>query len=455
MSSTNRIPKPKLGKSFLESLTSSNSSKASGVRESRIDWVTIILYLLIIGIGWANLYSTSMEAGTGVFDMHTHHGKEALFILIGIGAGVVILFLDTKFMEYISYIFYGLTIFALLAVLMMSKVGGASSWFAVGGFKLQPTEFAKVATVMALAKYMSRFNFSLSRTKDFLIAGGILALPSILVILQNDAGSALVFAGLVLMFYREGLHPIYLIAMVVLGAIGVTAIVISTTPNANLVLAIVIGLVTVVSLAGLAYFKVIQRLRLVLIILGIGAILSTVAIIVPSLVKPHHSARLRVLFASESARYKDKDLKKVYYNLRESLVAIGSGGLTGKGYGNGTHTRGDFVPEEHTDYIFCVVGEEHGFVGSSVVLLLFLVLLGRILYVAENAKSHYARVYGYGIASIIFMHVFINVGMTIGLLPTVGIPLSFYSYGGSSVIAFTLMLFILMNHYSYRLNILN
>lgn len=434
-------------------LNAAASRTSGGVRESKVDWITIVLFLAIIIMGWFNLYSTSMEDGSGVFDMSTYHGKEAVFILIGIGAGILVLFLDTKFMEFISYFLYGLTIVALIAVLAMSKVSGASSWFAIGGFKIQPTEFAKIATVMALAKFMSRFNFSMSRPSDFLGAVGIVLLPCLLVILQNDAGSALVFGGLIFMFYREGLHPLFLVTLGVLAVVGVAAIVLSTTPGANLAMAIGILSVAVIAILVMLRFGVRKR-RPFIVIVGVAVMLSSISLVTASVVKPHHSARLRVLFASEQERSNDKDLKKVYYNLRESLVAIGSGGVTGKGYTNGTHTRGDFVPEEHTDYIFCVMGEEHGFVGASAVLVLFLLLLARIIYVAENSKSMYARVYGYGIASIIFMHVFINIGMTIGLLPTVGIPLAFFSYGGSAVISFILMLFVMMNHYSYRTNIL-
>jgi rod shape determining protein RodA len=434
-------------------LGGSTYRSASGVRESKVDWITILLYLTIILLGWFNLYSTSREDGAGIFDLSTYHGKEALFILVGVGAGVLVLFLDTKFMEVISFIAYGATILALIAVLAVSKVGGASSWFAIGGFKLQPTEFAKLTTVMALAKYMSRFNFNLAKRSDFLVAVGIVVLPMLLVILQNDAGSALVFGGLIFMFYREGLHPLFLVGLLVLAVVGVASIVLSTTPGANTMLAIGIALLTGIALVIMARVGL-RKLRPMGTVVAVGAFLMVIAFITPKVVKPHHSARLRVLFASDEERKKDKDLKRVYYNLRESLVAIGSGGVTGKGYGEGIHTRADFVPEEHTDYIFCVLGEEHGFVGVTVVLVLFLLLLARIFYVAENSKSVYARVYGYGIASIIFMHVLINVGMTIGLLPTVGIPLAFYSYGGSSVIAFTLMLFVMMNHYSYRTNIL-
>ena len=223
----------------------------------------------------------------------------------------------------------------------------------------------------------------------------------------------------------------------------------------------VILVVLVVGTAGTVALMVLtEKTRLIWVTLLTGVFLCALPLAVNFVVKPYQSARIRVLVASEEkiereAKAGDKSLLKARYQLRESMVAIGSGGLTGKGYGNGTHTRNDFVPEEQTDYIFCVIGEEHGFLGTTLILVLLFALILRIVYLAENSKSRYARVYGYGMASVIFMHIFVNVGMTIGLVPTIGIPLPFFSYGGSSMIAFTMMLFILMNHYSYRQNILN
>lgn len=421
------------------------------VRESKIDWLTILLYLTIVLLGWGNLYSISGEENPSLVNFDTPHGKQGFFLLVSMGLGALILFLDTKFLEFTSYFVYGASVLTLMAVLFVSAVSGASSWFEIGGFKIQPTEFAKVATLMALAKYMSRFNFSFDRLPDFFMVAGAILFPVALVLLQNDAGSALVFFSLILMLYREGLHPIFLAGIFLLGLVGVTSILLSTTPGATGYIIAGILLAT----TGVSVFLVFrERIRFVWVVVGIGVFLCVIPLTIDKFVKPYQSARMRVLVASEDQIKEEESLKAVYYNLRESLVAIGSGGISGKGYGNGTHTRGDFVPEEHTDFIFCVIGEEHGLVGSSLVLILYLLLLARLLYISENSKSRYARVYGYGVASIIFMHVFVNVGMTIGLLPTVGIPLPFYSYGGSSTIAFTVMVFISINHYSYRSNIL-
>lgn len=421
------------------------------VRESKIDWLTILLYLLIVFFGWANLYSISWEDNASLVNFDTPHGKQAFFILVSIGIGALILFLDTKFLEFTSYFVYGASVLTLMAVLFVSAVSGASSWFEIGGFKIQPTEFAKITTLMALAKYMSRFNFSFDRLSDFAMVAGAVLMPVALVLLQNDAGSALVFFSLIFVLYREGLHPIFLIGIFLLGVVGVVSIMLSTTPGAA---GFIIAAILLLTAAGAVFLAMRERVRLIWFVVAIGAFLCVIPLTIDMFVKPYQSARMRVLVSSEDAIKEEASLEAVYYNLRESLVAIGSGGITGKGYGNGTHTRGDFVPEEHTDFIFCVIGEEHGFLGTATVLILYLLLLARIIYIAENSKSRYARVYGYGAASILFMHIFVNVGMTIGLLPTVGIPLPFYSYGGSSTIAFTILVFISINHYSYRSNIL-
>lgn len=419
------------------------------VRESKIDWITIFIYLLISLLGWANLYSTTMADAPSIFSFESLAGKQLFFIGVSVGLGILILLLDTKFLEISSYFFYGLTIVSLLGILMVAKmVSGANSWFEFGGFKLQPTEFAKVATVMALSRYVSRFNFNLYRGWDLLVSAGIILLPMLLVLAQNDAGSALVFLSLIFVFYREGMTPIILVVLALFAVTGVISIIWGESMTVKLVLSFLVAVAAILSFIFLAK----QRF------IGIHAILVGILLVivwVPHfVVKPHHTARMRVLVASPEQIEADEDLDAVYYNLRMSMVAIGSGGLTGKGYGNATHTRGDFVPEEHSDYIHCVIGEEHGFLGSMAMLLLFLLVVGRLFYLGENSKSVYARVLAYGFGSIIFFHVFINVGMTIGLLPTVGIPLPFFSYGGSSSLAFGMMMFVMMNHYSYRRNIL-
>ncbi len=421
------------------------------VRESKIDWITLVLLLLLLSLGWLNLYSVSGEDNPTYINFNTHHGKQATFILFSIGLGTLILFLDSKFIEATSYIVFGVAMALLMAVLFMSKVSGASSWFTVGGFKIQPTEFAKIAVLMALAKFMSRHNFSMDRTQDFLLIGAAVLLPMLLVLAQNDAGSAIVFGGILFMLYREGLNSFWLLLLFLVIVNGVIAIIFSTTPLVN-------GLIIsfhVLAIAAISVFLALRKqIQSIFAIMGIGGFLILITLGINLLVKPYQSARIRVLVSSSDEIQAEESLKKVNYNLEESLVAIGSGGLTGKGYQQGTHTRGAFVPEEHTDFIFCVIGEEHGFVGTSTVIILFLLLLTRIVYIAENSKSRYARVYGYGAASIIFVHIFVNIGMTIGLLPTIGIPLPFFSYGGSSLITFTLMIFVLMNLYSYRSNVL-
>ncbi|MFM2375344.1 MAG: rod shape-determining protein RodA [Bacteroidota bacterium] len=419
------------------------------VRESQIDWITIGLYLLIVLLGWLNLYSTSQNDDPSLINFRSYHGKEAIFLMASFAFGVFVLFMDTKFLEFVSYIFYGVAILALIAVFFVSKVNGASSWFEIGGVKIQPTEFAKVATLMTLAKFMSRYNFSLKNRSDLLTAIGIILLPMLLVLAQNDAGSSLVFCALVLVFYREGLHPLILLGIILLTSVGFISLVFSTQKLLPVFL-----FIPLVLLAALSYWYIFRK-RFLFLHIAVLAFLVVIPFTVTMVVKDYQSARFRVLVASENEIKHDAALKKVSYNYLQSLVAVGSGGVWGKGFGKGTHTRGDFVPEEHTDYIHCVFGEEHGFVGSTFLIFLFFLLVARVIYVAENSKSVYARVYGYGVASILLIHVIVNIGMSIGVVPTIGIPLPFFSYGGSSVIAFSLMLFVLMNHYSYRTNILS
>lgn len=417
------------------------------VRESKIDWFTILLYFFMIITGWINLYSTDLDDGTGILDIHSNHGRQLLFIGISLVAAIIILILDTKFLEFLSYILYGLSIALLVVALFMSAVRNTSSWIGLGSsFAFQPTEFAKMATIMALAKFMSRYNFSLSRLQDVLTCALIVIVPMGLVLAQNDAGSALVFLALILIFFREGLHPLFLLAGLVLAVVGVLTVLYAHSAGG-----VVILIIFILAISALSWLFIAQKKYLEFHI-PFAALLIAIVFVGNIAIKPHQSSRIRVLVTPEE-KMSEAD-KKTYYNLRESLVAIGSGGAWGKGFGHATHTSGDFVPEEHTDYIFCVISEEHGFAGAFVLLVLFMVLFWRIIYMAENSKTRYARVYGYGAASVIFMHVMINVGMTIGLLPTIGIPLVFYSYGGSSMIAFSLMLFMLMNHYSYRTNIM-
>jgi rod shape determining protein RodA len=426
-----------------------NANPESVVRDSKIDWITLSLLLLIIVLGWLNLYSISSTDDPAIFSFKTYHGKEAIFLVAALAFGTLILFMDTKFVEFVSYFAYGLALVGLVAVFLFAKVtGGATSWFEVAGIKIQPTEFAKVATIMTLAKFMSRYNFSLKNRSDVLTMIGIVFLPMALVLLQNDAGSSLVFAALILVFFREGLHPLIMIAMILLAGIGGISLLLST----NEYLWIYIGIVML--LVGIFSFFYLFRRRFILIHLAVWVLLMIIPLTVTKVVKPYQSARFRVLVASEKEMRSDKELAKVSYNYIQSLVAVGSGKVWGKGFGGSTHTRGDFVPEEQTDYIHCVFSEEHGFVGSTFLIILFFLLVARVFYLAENSKTAYARVFGYGVGTILMIHILINIGMSIGVVPTIGIPLPFFSYGGSSAISFTTMMFILMNHYSYRTNIL-
>lgn len=418
-------------------------------RELEIDWLTILLYLLIVIMGWINLFSTSVAGeGQGIFDLSSYHGKQLLFIGISLFLGTIIIYLDKKFLEFVSYGVYGLGILALVALLFFGKTTkGATNWFQIGGFSLQPSEFVKVATMMALSKWMTRFQFNLRRTTDFLVAGAIVLLPMAMIVLQNDAGSAIVFTGLIIVFYREGMHPAILLGIILMTVVGVTTLLLADVPNS--LIFIITGIIAA-AVGSLYYFKwkfLVPHLLAVVILAGSAFALNKV-------IKPYQRLRLKVLIASEEEIKESKPLQEVAYNYRESLVAIGSGGAFGKGYGNGTHTRGDFVPEEHTDYIFCVIGEEHGWIGSTFVIILYVLFMMRIFYLAENSKSKYARIFGYGFASFLLLHFMINVGMTIGLVPTVGIPLPFFSYGGSSFISFSIMTFFLINQYSHRSNIL-
>lgn len=419
-------------------------------REQKIDWVTLGLYFLIIMLGWLNLFFTPTDSDAGFFSLKHDHTKQLLFIAAALFIGWGIMLVDTKFLEVISYVFYGFSIVVLVAVIFVARIkGGAASWFEIGSFKIQPTELAKLSTCLALARYMSRYNFSLKRRSDLAIAIGIVALPALLVLAQNDPGSFLTFACFTMVFYREGFNPLVILAVVFTGLVAVAAILMLKVNYASVILISVLGVSALLS------WWYIFRRRFLGAHLGALVFFSLVVVSIGTLVKPHHTRRIRVLVASKEELKADTVMyRKEYFNLRTSLVAIGSGGLAGKGFGNATHTKGNHVPEENTDYIFCVWSEEHGFTGNEFLFILYFLLLYRIHQMAENAKTDYARVFGYGVFSFFFFHIMINVGMTIGLLPAVGIPLPFFSYGGSSMLSFSMMIFILINHYSYRVNIL-
>ncbi|MBC7655312.1 MAG: rod shape-determining protein RodA [Oligoflexus sp.] len=407
-----------------------------------VDYITIFLYLCLVAIGWFNIHAAVYNEDEALINLSSNSGKQLIYIVVAIIAAIVILLLDAKFFLTFAPVFYGITILLLIAVLIVGRnVGGNQAWIPIGNFRLQPSEFAKWATSLLLARHLGVMNTKLSDLKTLLPTLGILGLPVLLIILQPDAGSALVFISLIFVLYREGLSPYFLIG----GALMVLLFVVTLLyPK----LYIIIGLILVVAFLIYQF----RRNRKLITVFVIGMVLSllfifSVDFVYTSILKTHQKVRIDLILG------KVTDLRGVGYNVNQSKIAIGSGGLTGKGYLQGTQTKFNFVPEQSTDFIFCTVGEEWGFIGSFVVIGLYVFLLLRIIHLAERQRSSFGRVYGYAVACIIFCHFFVNIGMTIGIMPVIGIPLPFLSYGGSSLLSFTILLFTLIKFDSNRLGI--
>jgi rod shape determining protein RodA len=417
-------------------------------RYFKFDWITIILFLLLVGFGYLNILSASHTSETiDYLNFSEPYGKQLIFIFLTFGLIVVILSIDSKFYERFSSIIYLVSMLSLVGLFIFGKnVNGATSWYAIGGMTIQPSEFAKMATALAVAKYVSDLNTDINRFKDQIQSFIIIGIPAILVLLQNDAGSTIVYAAFFFVLYREGLPKIYLslgIALVILAVFSLKFGVIITS--------VVTGLLIVVN-----YFFTKKKppiLKPILTLLTCIILASGIKLFYQKVLQPHQQDRISLWLRLEKDPEKLEQMKKTFaYNLNESEKAISSGGLTGKGFLEGTRTTGKFVPEQHTDYIFSTVGEEWGFLGSSAVVILFVLLLIRILHLAELQKSQFSRMYGYGVAGIIFMHFMINIGMVMGLIPTIGIPLPLFSYGGSGLWGFTILLFIFIKLDSNRIN---
>ena len=463
---------------------------------ANIDWVSILLYLLLVLIGWINIYAAVYDENhSSILDISQKYGKQ----LIWIGAAFVLAFLvlltDSKFFTTFSMVIYGIMIFLLIAVLFLgTETKGARSWFEVGDFRIQPAEFAKFATTLSIAYVMSRHNFKVMRFSSLLTIGLILALPAGLIILQNDTGSALVYSSFILVLFREGLHGSILLLCFVAAAIFIMALL--YTPFT--VLLVIIGgtliafyyyrhdireLFQIILFIGCGFglFALIKwmfnlsisdyyMLLIVYVITSITAIypiykrkmknMITLLLIswlcvgaAPSVnyafdhLQPHQQDRINELLGIKV------DPKGTGYNVTQSKIAIGSGGLLGKGFLQGPQTKLNFVPEQSTDFIFCTVGEEWGFIGSTFVIVLLAVFILRIIKLAERQRSSFSRIYGYGVASILFFHVAVNIGMTIGMAPVIGIPLPFFSYGGSSLWSFTILIFIFLRLDANRLQV--
>lgn len=409
-----------------------------------VDWIVILVYLALCTIGWFNIHAAVYDPlHPSIIDLSTNYGKQFLFIISGLLLGFIILFLDSKFFSTFSPVFYGVTLLLLVLVLVIGRnVGGNQAWIPIGSFRLQPSEFAKFSTCLLLAHYMSSTNL---KPDDFKMIGVcllILLIPTALIMLQPDTGSALTFTSLVFALYREGLSGYILL----IGAILIALFVLSLVFNKFILIAALLALAALILLLLRKSRKFI--IPILITTAACIAFIFFVNFAYQNILQAHQRNRIDVILG------KIDDPRGQGYNLNQSKIAIGSGGLWGKGYLQGTQTKYDFVPEQSTDFIFCTVGEEWGFAGSLVVVGLYLTLLLLIISIAERQRSSFSRIYAYGVASIIFFHFFINIGMTIGLVPVIGIPLPFLSYGGSSLWSFTILLFILLKLDSNRMGLI-
>jgi len=463
-----------------------------------LDWLTILLWLIMMAFGWMNIYSANiLEAEGGIFDFSMRYGKQLLWIGAAIVLAVVIVIVDAKFYSMFAYVLYGLIIMILLGVLIFGReINGARSWFVIGGLQLQPSEFAKPLTALALARVMTSHGYNIERFRDLLKAAAIILVPAGIIFLQPDLGSSVIFFTFIFVLFREGFSSnimiliatlilLFFLTLIIDKAVillGITLVMLMiylflsrSTKSAFLIFIITAGLFGI--LYGISsllnrnipvFYIGLSSLLPVLIILGIlalyrrqkrnlkilaGLVVSVAFVIfvdyaMHNVLKEHQQHRIYVTLGLEH------DPQGVGYNVNQSKIAIGSGGFAGKGYLKGTQTKLHFVPEQSTDFIFCTVGEEWGFLGTTFVVALYVVLLLRLVWLAERQRSIFSRIFGYGLVSVLFTHFMINIGMTVGLFPVVGIPLPFFSYGGSSLWAFTIFLFIFLRLDASRLELL-
>ena len=453
---------------------------------ANIDWFTMFLFVALVLMGWFNIYSAVYNVEhDSIFDISQRYGKQMIWIGAAFLIAFVILIIESDFYVFFAYWIYAFVILLLILILFIgTEINASKSWFVIGGFSLQPAEFGKFATALALAKYMSSYNFKLAKLKSLVIIAIIVLLPAFLILMQNDTGSALVYFVFILVLYREGLSeavlffgtlvallfifslvmdPLTLIIILTVLALGVFLFANASIKHFGrvvLIYALTFGLLTLLNLilkTGYEFAHILELMLILgsLVILGysysknlksymlislvfIGSVIFSFSVdyAFENVLEPYQQARINELFGIES------DPLGVGYNVNQSKIAIGSGGFAGKGFLNGTQTKYNFVPEQSTDFIFCTVGEEWGFIGSTVVILLFLALFIRLIILAERQRSGFSRIYGYSVALILFFHFMVNIGMTIGMMPVIGIPLPFFSYGGSSLWAFTLLLLI-------------
>ncbi|MEP0985950.1 rod shape-determining protein RodA [Ekhidna sp.] len=411
----------------------------------KIDWTSVLLFAALVLAGWLNIYAAEYdpEINQSLFDIQTSAGRQMLWILTSVAIAFTIFFFDYKFFDSFAYITYGIFMAMLLFILIGGKeVAGSKSWVGIGGFGLQPSEFAKFATAFALAKYLDHSTRKLTNLNTLAVSFAIILLPMGLTILQGDTGTALVFAALVVPMFREGMPPLLLIVAVSIFAVFLLTLLVSQT-----VILAGIAIVTLLFL-GLNARNPKRLLYIVVSAIVVTFAVRSVDFILTDVLQPHQQKRILSLVNPNI------DPLGAGWNVTQSKIAIGSGGFAGKGFLEGTQTKFDFVPEQTTDFIFCTIGEEHGWVGSILVLALFCILLIRLSILAERQKSTFSRVYGYGVIGIIFFHFTVNIAMTIGLFPVIGIPLPFFSYGGSSLWAFTILLFSFLKLDAHRMQVL-
>jgi len=409
-----------------------------------IDWWLVLLYIMLVLTGWVNIYAAVYdESHKSIVDLSQNYGKQMLWIVTSVVLALIILITDAKFFSNFSFVIYLLMIGALIGVLIFGKeIAGSRSWFQIGSFSLQPAEFAKFATNLAMAKYLSGLNINLQKFKSVLKALTILAIPAGLIFLQNDTGSALVYSAFIFVLYREGLPG----GILILGVSVIVLFVLTLLFNKLIIIGVLV--LSAIFLIYLIRRTIGNILVIIIFFFMASGFVFSVDYAFENILEHHHRTRINVLLGLET------DLHGAGYNVHQSLIAIGSGGITGKGFLKGTQTKYNFVPEQSTDFIFCTIGEEWGFAGGTFVILLFIALLVRIIITAERQRSKFSRIYGYGLASILLFHFTVNIAMTLGLFPVIGIPLPFISYGGSSLWAFTILLFIYIKLDSNRMNVL-
>ena len=411
---------------------------------NHIDWITVGLFITLVILGWLNIYSSSLSAVTGdstIIDLSQVYWKQLLYMALTFPLVLIILFVEGKFYEKYSSIIYTISVLSIAGLFVFGKsVKGQANWYSFGSFGLQPSEFAKAATSLALAKYLSDVQVNLKLVKDQIVALTIVFFPMLLIAV-HDPGSALIYIVFLVVLYREGLPGWYLFS----GFAAILLFILMLITNNPY---IVIGIAAIALVLNYLRSRLIERNIIASgIILVFVAIFSfSVSFVFNNVFKQHHRDRFNILLG------KEVDMKGIGYNIHQSEIAIGSGGWFGKGYLEGTQTKGGFVPEQHTDYIFTTVGEEWGFFGSVIVIGLFVTLVLRLIYLAERQKTKFSRVYGYCVAGILFIHFFVNIAMVVGIFPTIGIPLPFFSYGGSGLWGFTILLFIFLKMDANKVN---